>query len=311
MLCPGCAKEVALHEGEPVVTLGGVQLWHIRCRATPAVEPIAAPAPVFVRSRAKHTWPVVGVVSAALLVGAIACWPHAQASVVAPNVVAIASTERASRPVLRVAHDDPPPPPTVITDQERYPIPIVGGQPITELYPSLLDWIHPVTDADEKMPPEAARWFGADRVGITPRSECGGGHCGVDLDGPQDRAVVAVADGTIVRLEDHELGIDGRSGRYVRIEHDDGTLTSYMHLDEIAEGLQVGDRVDGGQYIGKLGNTACYGAVAHLHFSLEIPNHPGLHGDNTDTTYINPAPFLVRAHLAPAPDRRHGKHPAS
>ena len=31
-----------------------------------------------------------------------------------------------------------------------------------------------------------------------------------------------------------------------RIEHDDGTLTAYMHLDDIADGLEVGDRVEAG-----------------------------------------------------------------
>ena len=146
------------------------------------------------------------------------------------------------------------------------------------------------------MPEQPSRHFGAERKGVE-RTECGAGHCGVDLDGPRGRPVVAVADGTVVRVERHELGLDGKSGRYVRIEHDDGTLTAYMHLDEVADGLEVGDHVDGGQYIGILGATACYVAAAHLHFSLEIPNHPGLHGDNTDTHYVDPAPFLVRAKI--------------
>src|ERR1700760_4932563 len=33
---------------------------------------------------------------------------------------------------------------------------------------------------------------------------------------------------------------------------------------------------------------------------LYMVGHPGLHGDNTDTHYVDPAPFLVRSHLAPA-----------
>src|SRR5262249_27176939 len=108
-----------------------------------------------------------------------------------------------------------------------------------------------------------------------------------------------------------ELGLDGRSGRYVRIEHDDGTLTAYMHLDAIAEDLQVGDHVDGGQYIGTLGATAVYSAPPHLHFTLEVPNHPGAHGDNTDTHFVDPAPFLVRAAIAPTPERKHATKPAT
>lgn len=299
---------VALHEGEPVVTQGGVALWHPHCRAQPAVEPVvvALSAPIVRRRR----WPVPIAASAFALGVAIIAWPQAPRAAVSAGgvVMSIGSAESITVPARKTARDDAPP--RAMTDEERYPVPVVDGQLLSEAYPSLIDWIHPVADATEKMPPEASRHFGADRVGIM-RTECGGGHCGVDLDGPRGRAVVAVGDGVVVRVERHELGLDGRSGRYVRIQHDDGTLTSYMHLDEIADGLEVGDRVDGGQYLGTLGATACYEAAPHLHFSLEIPNHPDSHGDTTDTHYIDPAPFLVRAHLAPAPDRRHGTKPAT
>jgi len=300
---------VALHEGEPVVTPSAVELWHPRCRAQPAVEPVvvALSQPIARRRR----WPVPIAASAFVLGLSIVAWPHAApraASSVGGVIVSFGSAEAIAVPARKTARDDAPP--KAMTDEERYPVPVVNGQILSEAYPSLIDWIHPVADAAEKMPPEASRHFGADRIGVT-RTECGGGHCGVDLDGPRGRAVVAVADGVVVRVERHELGLDGRSGRYVRIQHDDGTLTSYMHLDEVADGLEVGDRVDGGQYLGLLGASACYASVAHLHFSLEIPNHPEARGDTTDTHYIDPAPFLVRSHLAPAPDRRRGTKPAT
>jgi murein DD-endopeptidase MepM/ murein hydrolase activator NlpD len=114
-----------------------------------------------------------------------------------------------------------------------------------------------------------------------------------------------------VRVELSELGLDGRSGRYVRVEHDDGTLTSYMHMDQVAE-VRVGDRVTAGQFLGTLGATAVYTAAPHLHFALEVPDHAGLHGDNTETHFVDPAPYLVRATVAPAPpalaDRRAHLH---
>ena len=113
-----------------------------------------------------------------------------------------------------------------------------------------------------------------------------------------------------MRVERHELGLDGMSGRYVRIQHEDGTLTSYMHLDDVADGLEVGDHVAAGEYIGTLGSTAMFSAPAHLHFSLEIPNHPGDRGDNTDTHYIDPSPFLVRSTIIAKPDRRRPERPA-
>jgi murein DD-endopeptidase MepM/ murein hydrolase activator NlpD len=203
------------------------------------------------------------------------------------------------------SHDDAPP----AIHEAVYTVPVIDGVALDEQYPSLVDWIHPVTGTIEKVPEQASRHFGAERKGIE-RSECGAGHCGVDLDGPEGRPVVSVADGIVVRVERHELGLDGRSGRYVRIEHDDGTLTAYMHLDEIAEGLEVGDHVDGGQFIGTLGATAVYASVPHLHFSLEVPNVTGTHGDNTNTHYVDPAPFLSRAAVSAVPDRRRPIKPA-
>ena len=94
--------------------------------------------------------------------------------------------------------------------------------------------------ADARAAPRASS---ARTRGGIERAECGAGHCGVDLDGPRGRPIVAVAAGKVVRVERKELGSDGRSGRYVRLQHDDGTLTAYMHLDDVAEDLQVGDHV--------------------------------------------------------------------
>ena len=107
-----------------------------------------------------------------------------------------------------------------------------------------------------------------------------------------------------------ESGADGRSGRYVRIQHDDGTLTSYMHMDAIAPDLQPGNRVVGGQYVGTLGATAVGNTPPHCHFSLELPNKTGDKGDVRDTHYIDPAPFLVRSTIVKTPLRQHSVKPA-
>jgi murein DD-endopeptidase MepM/ murein hydrolase activator NlpD len=200
---------------------------------------------------------------------------------------------RAPEPVRR-AHAAPAPQPLPLP-----PTPDVDE--LTAKYPSLAQWVHPVVDSPEPTPHQESRWFGAPRTGLTPRPECGAGHCGVDLDGPRGRAVVAVAAGTVIRIERSELGRDKRSGRYVRIEHDDGTLTAYMHLDDIALGLEVGQRVAAGQQLGTLGATAVYKAPPHLHFSLALPDHEGPIGDNNDNHYADPMPFLARATVVAAP----------
>ena len=282
---------------------GAIELWHPSCFAVKDARGVEVVTVVAPQPRRGKRWLAVGAgVVVACVVGAA----HATASKgrrASTAVVDLDGDEAVTVKAKGTAREALP------TLDQTFPIPRVDGQRLDDLFPSLVDWIHPVTGAAELYPEQASRHFGARREGID-RPECGEGHCGVDLDGPRGRAVVAVADGTVVRVERHEFGLDGRSGRYVRIEHEDGTLTSYMHLDSIAPGLEVGDHVDGGQQIGTLGATAVYSAAPHLHFSLEIPNQAGQHGDNTNTHYVDPAPFLMRAKIVSIPDRRHGVKPA-
>jgi murein DD-endopeptidase MepM/ murein hydrolase activator NlpD len=303
--CPKCASSVALHEGMPIVTTAGVELWHSSCWAVRHARPVEEVTVIAPPIRDRRRWPwaagLAAIVLGVLLVPRTA--PSAPAASLATiDVDPIEAIQVRAHETAREIAPAPAAAPT-------YDVPIVDGLALDEQFPSLVDWTHPVTGTTERVPEQASRHFGAERKGIE-RPECGAGHCGVDLDGPRGRPVVAVTDGVVVRVERHELGLDGRSGRYVRIEHDDGTLTAYMHLDEIADGLEVGDHVDGGQYIGTLGATAVYAAVPHLHFSLEVPNVTGTHGDNTNTHYVDPAPFLARAAIAPVPDRRHATKPA-
>lgn len=305
MGCPRCACAVGLHEGRPVVAASGaIELWHPSCwaiRDAPGALEVTIVAPPLPR---RFRLAAAGAAAIAMCVAGVARARATRSAEVSLAAIDVREHERLPMKTIVTSNEGAPP-----SLDLRWPIPVVAGQPLDEQFPALVDWIHPVTGSEEHWPEQASRHFGAERKGIE-RAECGAGHCGVDLDGPRGRPIVAVADGIVVRIERHELGLDGRSGRYVKIEHDDGTLTAYMHLDDIADGLEVGDHVDGGQYIGTLGATAVYSAVPHLHFSLEIPNHPGQHGDNTDTTYVDPAPFLVRAQIVSIPDRHHAIKPA-
>jgi murein DD-endopeptidase MepM/ murein hydrolase activator NlpD len=302
--CPRCKTDVALHEGRPFVSASGaIELWHPSCWAVKDARGVEEVTVVVPEPRGGKRWLAASAAAAVACVVGAAHATSTRRTTTSIAAIHLDEHERVRPRAMGTAREQLP------SLDQTFPVPVVDGQRLDELYPSLVDWIHPVTGAAELYPAQPSRHFGAVRVGIE-RAECGAGHCGVDLDGPRGRPVVAVADGTVVRVEHHELGLDGRSGRYVRIEHDDGTLTAYMHLDEIAEGLQVGDHVDGGQYIGTLGATAVFSCAPHLHFSLEIPNRSDEHGDNTNTRYVDPAPFLMRAHVVSVPDRRHGLKPA-
>ena len=226
----------------------------------------------------------------------------------APGALAsieVAAVEAAAG-VANTAQEVVPPVPDLTA---QYKIPSKKGTPLDDLYPSLTAWIHPVVATDFQLSEAPTGLYGAERNGVM-RRECGRGHCGVDLAGPIGRPIVAVAAGVVVHIDRSRDGRDGRSGRYVRIEHPDGVLTSYMHLNSIRRGIEVGTRVDAGDQVGTLGNSGINSASPHLHFALELPNQPGTHGDHVNTRYTDPAPFLVRATLTETVDRSHPAKPA-
>jgi murein DD-endopeptidase MepM/ murein hydrolase activator NlpD len=301
-----------------VTTHGHVALWHRDCwdlRDVPIpvaaadTAPIATIAPRSARRFGLPSRRVAAMAAAAAVVVTAGAWGVASAWPVAaddPPAAALAAREALAIQSALPAREEPPPrrDRTVRPIGEADEIPLVDGKPLDELFPTLKNWIHPVTASAEYMPTLSTRLFGAERRGIE-RLECGAGHCGVDLDGPRGRPLVAVAAGIVIHVDRSERGGDGRSGRYVRLQHDDGTFTAYMHMDDVAEDLSPGTAVTRGQYLGTLGATAVYAAPPHLHFSLEVPTSAGkdTRGDHVATRYVNPAPFLMRSTIVPVIER--------
>jgi len=182
------------------------------------------------------------------------------------------------RPAAGLDLREPPPPP---------PIPERNGEPLDELLPTLLYWVHPVPGSPDIVPNRESRRFGSHRNMGSVRDECGGGHCGVDLEGERGQPVVAVAWGTVVRIQNDP---DGRGGRYVKVEHPDFVYTSYFHLDRIARGLEVGMEVEPGTPLGTLGASGIHISMPHLHFALEVV-------ERGELRFIDPVPFLHRAEV--------------
>jgi hypothetical protein len=74
--------------------------------------------------------------------------------------------------------------------------------------------------------------------------------------------VIAVADGTVV-----SAGMNGASGRMIRLRHSNGYQSYYLHLSAFASGIRAGARVSQGQVIGKVGAS---GLVTGPHLDYRL-----------------------------------------
>lgn len=89
-------------------------------------------------------------------------------------------------------------------------------------------------------------------------------HNGVDIKADKTSVVKAVASGTVYAIKE-----DPRYGLTVIINHDNGYQTIYSNL-LTAEFVVKGEKVEKGQSIGTVGNTASFESAdeCHLHFEL-------------------------------------------
>ncbi len=119
---------------------------------------------------------------------------------------------------------------------------------------------------------ETGSSFGSPRDGGARR------HQGVDIFAPKLTPVVAVANGVVYEVQ----GPD-RECCWVKIRHDDGWWSLYLHLNNdswrtddgagsgIRPGLEAGDRVEAGEVIGWVGDSGnAETASPHLHFELHM-----------------------------------------
>ncbi len=94
------------------------------------------------------------------------------------------------------------------------------------------------------------------------------GFNGVDLAGPIGEPILAAADGVVVISRS---GWNGGYGKYIIIEHSNGTQTLYGHMNALYVGEGV--RVRSGQQIGENGNTG-RSTGPHLHFEVRGAKNP-------------------------------------
>lgn len=88
-------------------------------------------------------------------------------------------------------------------------------------------------------------------------------HKGIDLHNPTPVTVLAAAAGTI-----KEQHYRDDYGNMIVIDHGNGVFSRYAHLERFEDGIDVYQRVEAGQPIGVMGNTASYRIPRHLHYEV-------------------------------------------
>ncbi|GAB3939041.1 M23 family metallopeptidase [Corynebacterium tapiri] len=88
-------------------------------------------------------------------------------------------------------------------------------------------------------------------------------HNGIDIANAMGTPILAAMDGTVI-----DAGPASGYGNWVRIKHDDGSITVYGHMETID--VTVGQHVTAGQKIAGMGSRG-FSTGSHLHFEI----HPG------------------------------------
>ena len=107
-----------------------------------------------------------------------------------------------------------------------------------------------------------------------------GWHRGIDIKAPQGSPVLSAAAGVVVTS-----GVEGRYGRMVRIEHDQGFVTVYAHNEDNL--VAVGDRVSPGDKIATVGRTG-RATTYHVHFEIRY------NGRVVNPLYLLPLPPTIQ-----------------
>lgn len=91
-------------------------------------------------------------------------------------------------------------------------------------------------------------------------------HTGTDFcaAGINGKTVYAVKDGVVIYAAKHKA-----YGNFVIIDHGQGVSSCYAHMQDGSMKVAVGDKVQQGQPIGKVGDTG-YSTAPHLHFEIRI-----------------------------------------
>lgn len=116
------------------------------------------------------------------------------------------------------------------------------------------------------------------------------GHNGMDfrtrdMSNPNDwkKPVYSVLDGTVSEASENQW-----NGKFIRVTHDNGYESAYLHLSAIE--VTRNQKVTAGGKLGVSGNSGGASEAPHLHFSYRPKNFDK---DNGYMGYIDPAPYFI------------------
>lgn len=95
------------------------------------------------------------------------------------------------------------------------------------------------------------------------------GRYAIDIAMPEGTPILAARPGLVVNTENSQNGRGTNpAGNFVRLLHDDGTMSVYLHLQQGSVVVAQGQRVRTGELLAKSGNTG-NSTGPHLHFVVQ------------------------------------------
>lgn len=162
----------------------------------------------------------------------------------------------------------PTPPVPSATDAPAPSVPLAPSSTTPPLPPVAPSQTAP-TDPPAELPITGRQYVAPTSGTITSPFGDDRNHQGIDIANSTGTPIVAVADGVVI-----SSGPAQGFGLWVRIEHNDGTITTYGHNNENT--ATVGQTVAAGQEIATVGNRG-QSTGPHLHFEVQDPS-----GQNVD-----------------------------